>query len=295
MTRQKMANSFLRSSRSHPAPSRTVGHILTWRGKRAANVAFPVTRFLSAVKITDEMTKRLKCIWHVSIRMTYMYDICPPLSLLALPMLSSMIAQWGNGSTTNQPAILNYPVWSCMNWNVNSLALMPLSSKSFIVADSITGCTPQAMLLPSLSSTVMLVTWRSSHQTKKHRKFGKLHRQVIRFLCNFHMKCDWLAVKKLAISFYFSDPTVPSASPNPLPTAGGASDLPECRKLKKLDTTESRAAAALRNAHGLEPCPLKGLRKKGSRIPWNLGTGILGSSQLMRHHLYICQQCLAKD
>lgn len=167
MTRQKMANSFLRSSRSHPAPSRTVGHILTWRGKRAANVAFPVTRFLSAVKITDEMTKRLKCIWHVSIRMTYMYDICPPLSLLALPMLSSTIAQWGNGSTTNQPAILNYPVWSCMNLNVNSLALMPLSSKSFIIADSITGCTPQAMLLPSLSSTVMLVTWRSSHQTKK--------------------------------------------------------------------------------------------------------------------------------
>lgn len=36
--------------------------------------------------------------------------------------------------------------------------------------------------------------------------------------------------------------------------------------------------------HGLEPCPLKGLRKKGSRIPLNLATGILGSSQLMRHH-----------
>ena len=217
---------------------------------------------------------------HVSIRKTYMYDICPPLSSLALPMLSSMIAQRGNGSTTNQPAILNYPVWSCMNLNVNSLALMPLSSKSFRIADSITGCKPQAMLLPSLSSTVMLVTWRSSHQTKKVCKFGKLDRQVIRFLCNFHMKCDDSWQFELAISFYS---VIQLCLPHrlPLPTGGWSFRPSWMQKVEETGHHGITCRCRLEKCARLEPYPLKGLRKKGSRIPLNLAAGILGSSQLM--------------
>lgn len=80
----------------------------------------------------------------------------------------------------------------------------------------------------------------------------------------------------LAICFQFSDPTVPEPPRfpfHPLVWKCLPSYLPECRKLKKLDTTESRAAAAFEKCARFQ-VPLKGLRVRRGFVEfghWNPG------------------------
>ena len=82
--------------------------------------------------------------------------------------------------------------------------------------------------------------------------------------------------------FLFSDPTVPSASPSPshrwvkLPTFLNAESWRNWTPRNHVPLPPWSKCRTV-----FQPCPLKGLRKKGSRIPLNLAAGILGSSQLM--------------
>ncbi len=124
---------------------------------------------------------------------------------------------------------------------------MTLSSTSFTIADSLTGCTPQDMLPPSICSTAMLVTWRSSHKKNMQLRKKWIVKWFDSFVTSIWCQLNWQFVYSVIqlcqVMAYFHPCDV--APPLPNHRCPEASNLPECRKLKKLDTTESRAAAAL--------------------------------------------------